>query len=341
MYTEEDLNHAIEQDIFSQPAVDKFRQSIASNKHTSQVDEENFKLIGSFNDIFVVITCLLLLASSAWVLDAMQSGAGQVAFPIIAWGLGEFFVRKRKMALPAIVLLIAFIGSVFALCMYILLRLDGVNMNTITLEAQVINISIAALLSTLAAYAHWLRFKVPITVAVGTVSLIAFLVTLGVLAFPAAQEYLSLILLFCGVGAFILAMFWDYADINRITYKSDVAFWLHLVSAPLIIHSVFQMLGVLNGDQSITTLASVVGLYVVMTLLSIIIDRRAFMVSALGYVLYAISTMLQTYDIGNSFAVTGILLSTLLLFLSVYWHQTRDALLSLLPASIRRYLAAA
>jgi hypothetical protein len=64
MYTEEDLNNAVKQAIFNQSSVDNFRQFIAIGKNTNQVDEENFKLIGSFNDIFVVIACLLLLFSS-------------------------------------------------------------------------------------------------------------------------------------------------------------------------------------------------------------------------------------------------------------------------------------
>ena len=30
-----------------------------------------------------------------------------------AWGLAEFFTRKRRMALPSIILLLAFVGGVF------------------------------------------------------------------------------------------------------------------------------------------------------------------------------------------------------------------------------------
>jgi hypothetical protein len=111
MYSEEDLNNAVKQDIFKQSSVDNFRQFIDKSKSTNRVDEENFKLIGSFNDIFVVIACLMLLFSSAWVLNSIQPHSGNIVFPIIAWGLSEFFVRKRKMSLPAIVLLIAFIGG--------------------------------------------------------------------------------------------------------------------------------------------------------------------------------------------------------------------------------------
>jgi hypothetical protein len=48
------------------------------SKNTNQVDEENFKLIGSFNDIFVVIACLLLLFSSGWVLNTIQNNSGYI-----------------------------------------------------------------------------------------------------------------------------------------------------------------------------------------------------------------------------------------------------------------------
>ncbi|SSC07071.1 hypothetical protein [bacterium endosymbiont of Bathymodiolus sp. 5 South] len=328
MYTEEDLNNAVKQAIFNQSSVDNFRQFIATSKNTNQVDEENFKLIGSFNDIFVVIACLLLLFSSGWVLNTIQNNSGYIVFPIIAWGLSEFFVRQRKMSLPAIVLLIAFIGGIFGLYMNILSFSDSINT------------TIAASLSTLGAYLHWLRFKVPITVAAGSVSLIGFLVALSISIFPETTDYLLPILLIFGIITFVLAMFWDYADIHRVTYKSDVAFWLHLASAPLIIHPIFGMLGVLDGGESISTLMIVIALYIFMSLLSIAVDRRAFMVSSMLYVLYAISSILEPYgDISYNFALTGVLIGATLLLLSAFWHQARSALLNLLPKSINKYLA--
>jgi hypothetical protein len=226
---------------------------------------------------------LLLLFSSGWVLNTIQNNSGYIVFPIIAWGLSEFFVRQRKMSLPAIVLLIAFIGGIFGLYMNILSFSDSINT------------TIAASLSTLGAYLHWLRFKVPITVAAGSVSLIGFLVALSISIFPETTDYLLPILLIFGIITFVLAMFWDYADIHRVTYKSDVAFWLHLASAPLIIHPIFGMLGVLDGGESISTLMIVIALYVFMSLLSIAVDRRAFMVSSMVYVLYAISSILEPY----------------------------------------------
>lgn len=65
MYTNEDLNNAITKGIFTEQSVNKFRSLVAGKNNLSAADEENFRLISGFNDIFVVIACLLLLASSA------------------------------------------------------------------------------------------------------------------------------------------------------------------------------------------------------------------------------------------------------------------------------------
>ena len=60
MYSEEDLDLAVKQGVFTATSVEEFRELVASSKQTSVVDEENFRLVGGFNDIFIVIACALL-----------------------------------------------------------------------------------------------------------------------------------------------------------------------------------------------------------------------------------------------------------------------------------------
>ena len=114
MYTDEDLNKAIDKGIFAQTAVDQFRHDVFSAKGKSIVDEESFKLVGGFNDIFIVIACGLLLSSLLWVLRPINESLAFLSLALMSWALAEFFVRKRKMALPAIVLLLAFVSGVFS-----------------------------------------------------------------------------------------------------------------------------------------------------------------------------------------------------------------------------------
>ncbi len=113
MYTNSDLNKAVKMGIFEEDSVDKFRQYIEQEKNTHSVDEENFRLVSGFNDIFVVIASLLLLISSGWIASAIGDSFSAVVVALLAWGLSEYFVRKRKMSFPAIILLIAFSSSVF------------------------------------------------------------------------------------------------------------------------------------------------------------------------------------------------------------------------------------
>ena len=322
MYTDEDLQQAVDKEIFSPASVEKFRVYIHQRDNTHYADEEGFKLITSFNDIFVVIACLLLLLSAAWVIQGVSVPLALAVVASLSWGLAEFFVLRRKMALPAIVLLNTFVGSVFA-GMVLLVGFPDEKA-----------FMVAGFVATVAAWLHWRRFHVPITVAAGAATAVAFILASLVLTFPSLKEYLNTMMFLGGIAMFILAMRWDMADLRRVSGKSDVAFWLHLAAAPLIVHPIFSNLGIFEGNQSALDLTLVLGLYLVLTVVSLIIDRRAFMVSSLIYVLVALTELLDTYGlVGDSFAYVGVVIGFSLLLLSGFWHKARRALTAQLPAS--------
>jgi len=100
-----------------------------------------------------------------------------------------------------------------------------------------------------------------------------------------------------------------------------------------MVHSFFDMLGILQGTASLPALVAVLGLYGLFAVVSLAIDRRALMVSALAYVLYAFSHLLQTAGLAaDGFAVAGLLIGGGLLTLSAFWQHCRSALLPRLPA---------
>src|SRR5690242_8799642 len=113
MYSDEDIDSAVEAGAISAEAAAALRAHVAGARSTPAVDEEHFRLVTGFNDIFVVIASALLLISVGWIGSAVTGWVGSLAAAAAAWALAEFFVRKRRMALPAIVLLIAFCGNVF------------------------------------------------------------------------------------------------------------------------------------------------------------------------------------------------------------------------------------
>lgn len=321
MYTDDDLQQAVDKEIFSQSAVEKFRAYIHQRDNTHVADEEGFKLITSFNDIFVVIACLLLLLSAAWVVQGSSAALALAVVALLSWGLAEFFVLRRKMALPAIVLLNTFVGSVFA----------GIVLLVGFPDEKAF--MVAGFVATVAAWLHWRRFHVPITIAAGAATAVAFVLASLVLTFPSLKAYLNTMMFFGGIVMFMLAMRWDMADLRRVSGKSDVAFWLHLAAAPLIVHPVFSNLGIFEGSQTALDLALVLGLYLVLTVVSLVIDRRAFMVSSLIYVLVALTELLDTYGlVGDSFAYVGVVIGFSLLLLSGFWHKARSVLVEQLPA---------
>ncbi|WP_221793404.1 hypothetical protein [Oceanobacter mangrovi] len=317
MYTDEELNTAVQQGIFNQQAVERFRAMVEQRRASPSVDEENFRLLSGFNDVFVVIACMVLLVSAFWLVSDTVAGGWLVA--LLSWGLAEFFVRKRRMALPAIALLLSFAGgAVFGL---------GYGEHSLGDDMSVWPLLVLALLVGL----HWWRFRVPITVAAGTATLMLYLIGLGMKVWPEDTQWL--LFLVAGLAVFMLAMWWDLSDRQRLTHRADVAFWLHLLAAPLIVHPLFLGVGFFDDGASSSQALFVIVAYLVLVVLSLVIDRRAFMVSSLGYVIYALNQLLDDTGIEIGAALVGVVMGSALLLLSAWWHAARRQLVQRLPPS--------
>ena len=152
---------------------------------------------------------------------------------------------------------------------------------------------------------------------------------------PMEKIMLGFALLF-GVGVFLFAMRWDGSDKARITRRSDVAFWLHLLAAPMIVHPIFSLLGLNDGNASIGEGVVVIIVYVVLGLAALAIDRRALLVSALAYVLFALSEMFRQFGaVELNIALTALVIGSALLMLSAFWHQARAMVVRPLPEGLR------
>lgn len=314
-------------------------------------DEEQFRLLTGFNDIFVTIAISLLL----FALGSLSNEISEVLGPIVAaaasWGLAEYFTRRRRMALPSIVLLLCFVGLVFFAVMLAgvamqpgaagpangKVNIDGVGLPTLWLV-------LAAAAAALAAGLHWWRFKVPITVAAGAVAaggLVTALLTAAVPQ-PLAGALLLPLILVLGVVCFGIAMDFDARDPARITRWSDVAFWLHLLAAPAIVHPVFAMTGLLRSTPSTGAALFVILVYAVLTLVALAIDRRALLVSALFYVIFAIQSLVTSgASVGLSGALTALVIGGFLVMLSAAWRPIRARVLMWLPARLTERLPVA
>jgi hypothetical protein len=351
MYSESDLEAAVAAGAIAPDHAARFRAYIAASRSTVAVDEEHFRLLTGFNDIFVAIAAAILLVAVAWIAHYippnLDNGNGPspfsgLAVAATAWGLAEFFTRKRRMALPSILLLLAFIGGVLAASALTLIHVVGeVNIeNNITAGGLIL--AAAAAVGTGAAYLHWRRFRVPITIAAGAAALVGVVLALIASAIgdsPQLEEIMLGFGLLLGIGVFLFAMWWDASDPRRETRRSDVAFWLHLLSAPLIVHPIFSLLGLNDGDASVMEAVIVLLVYFILGLTALAIDRRALLVSALAYVLWALSDLFERFGaVELNFAFTALVIGSGLLLLSAFWHTARRAVVRPLPANLQSKL---
>ncbi|HXH00276.1 MAG TPA: hypothetical protein VNI79_07685 [Sphingomicrobium sp.] len=356
MYSQQEIDEAVASGAMDAGAATSLRQFIDERRDSPAIDEENFRLITSFNDIFVSIASAILLFAVGWIAQSIGSSLGLVvesngpgplapaAVAATAWGLALFFTARRRMALPSILLLLAFIAGVFATALFSLILIVGEQAfdNNFSLGAMVG--AAAAAIAACASWLHWKRFRVPITVAAGAAAvaglIVALLVsTLGQMEVEAIKNIVLAAVLLLGVGMFLFAMHWDQSDPSRSTRRSDVAFWLHLLAAPMIVHPVFTLLGLNDGNATIGEGLVVVLLYVVLAVVALAIDRRALLVSALAYVLYALSELFkQVGAVELNVALTALIIGSALLLLSAFWHQARRMVVTRLPGSLTNRL---
>ncbi len=347
MYSESDLTAAVAAGAISADAAQGLRDHVARTSAAPAVDEEHFRLLTGFNDIFVSIAAVILLLAMAWIGQSIYDPLAGVFVAGSAWGLAEFFTRRRRMALPSIILLLAFVGGVAAALIGVMIE-HGESWLGINPDERLTSLIIAAIaLSTAgAAWLHWRRFMVPITVAAGTAALVGTAVALivaGIGPDNLGQNAILSLVLVGGLGVFALAMNWDRSDRARTTRRSDVAFWLHLLAAPMIAHPLFSLLGV--NDNAVIGIGSAIGviaLYLVFGIIALAIDRRALLVSALAYVLYALTQLFSEFGaVELNIALTALVIGSALLLLSAFWHNVRAAVLGVLPQGVRDLVPAA
>ncbi len=377
MYSQDEINSAVAAGVLTQDAADALRAHTAQIRERPVTDEEHFRLVNSFNDVFVTIGIVILLIAAGaigqaiggafvsvpeWPIsdtstdeinrimsmretaEALKMAIAALLVTAVSWPLAEFFTGKRRMALPSIILLVAFVGGVFASAVGIGRLIAGFE-NTVV---GAILILASGILAMLAAWFHWRRFKVPITVAAGAAAAAAsFLAFVGSLVEVTVGtdpgDWLLPFIFVAGVAIFAFAMRWDTSDPTRETRRSDVAFWLHLLAAPMIAHPIFYATGVMDNSSDVSVIGAlaVLAIYILFGFVALAIDRRALLVSALAYVLVALAFLFDTFGaVELTFALTALVIGSALLTLSAYWSPVRRKIVSGLPEGLQAKLPA-
>lgn len=317
--------------------------SLADSRRGAREDltagDEPFELFKGFNEIFIVVGLVIL--ASGWVavnaatmlteivdyrtqvITMSLVGAG------VLWLLAEYFVRRRRMVAPAIALSILFFGN----------AVSGLaaSFSEIFMLAQedYSSLPLPTFLATLALFVFWLRFRVPFAMAMIAIGLFAVAMLLAAtsagtpdsiddLFLLSAGGPFALITLALGFAVFLVAMWFDMSDPHRVTRRSANGFWLHVVAAPALVNTL--ALSLLDSDTAGSNIA-LMAVLAFFALVAIVIDRRSFLLAAIGYSVALAFTVLG----GDGAPTTVLSLGIVLLILGAFWEKIRARLLRLMP----------
>ena len=306
------------------------------------VGDEPFELFKGFNEIFIVIGLLILSigwSSIVGVVIADQMANLQRTTVIIGiiggvliWLLSEYFVRKRRMVAPAIALSVMFainIASTFIV---------GMSEPFMVAQNDYSSVPLPLFLATLTLLVYWWRFRVPFAMAMIAVGLFAVAIVFAAsrggeindiseFFLLSADGPFAWITLFLGVAVFAVAMVFDMSDPHRVTRRSANGFWLHVVAAPALVNT--MALSLISQDTAASNLI-LLAVLTVFALVAIVMDRRSFLIAAIGYIVALAATVFD----GEGAALTVLILGVVLLLLGAFWERIRARVLRIMPGFV-------
>ena len=126
MYSQQEIDDAVASGVITAAAADALRAHIEVQRSTAIPDEEQFRLITGFNDIFVSIAAAILLFAVGWIgqsigqstglIDRRRSARAPRTTAVAVDRLGARAVLHRQAADGAAIdpAALAFVGGVFA-----------------------------------------------------------------------------------------------------------------------------------------------------------------------------------------------------------------------------------
>jgi hypothetical protein len=292
--------------------------------------DEPFELFRGFNEIFIVVGLTILFAGYTALGEGFtQYGTGGGATGILYSLIGlvltvaltGYFTLKRRMVAPSILLSLG-IGF-FA--MRAGLVFDG------AFDSEFL-IAPAAVVLALSVFWFWARIPFTLLLIVMSTLALCYSAASGLSQNRMSFEDLFLlsnggilpfITLALGLISLSIALRFDLKDRYRVTRNTANAFWLHVAAAPMIMNPIAATL--FSQDAVLGNLL-LLGFVLVMAVLAIVIDRRSFLLSGIGYLIALIATVLD-----GGWAVAVLLLGLLLVTLGAQWERIRCAILNALP----------
>lgn len=303
-------------------------------------DSEQPRFVRGFHDILITIGVIVALAG-LWGLGSIFAVVPAVII------LAEVLVRRQRLALPAVVLTLALVQAV---AMAAMLLLGETGNESFSVGLKILPV-IAAGLSLF----YW-RYRVPLSLSLLFLTVVAFAMCAVFTLLTSATGSANLltdhgtlsasIFLLFALAVFGLAMAYDVSDPERRARQSDVAFWMHLAAAPMLLYAMlsFVFLQKLSGDwwndSTLFHAVTVVLIVAVFMTIGLVIDRRAFVTSGLVSLGLAIWTILSRGPsvMSDYASVTVLVVGIVVLSIGVFWQPLRRLVIRPLPEAIKARL---
>lgn len=301
--------------------------------------DEPFEVFRGFNEVFAAVGLAILFVGYSSFLDydfmdrvpsritaeeAMSGATQTLIASLIAFiplGLLTYYFTLRRMMVAPSILLATAVGYFASWSGAAAIVMSGSGY------------WLAAVILLLVLSLYWLWARIPFTLLLISVAALALAASFfwprG--ANPDLRDFFNLsadgpfalITIVVGLACFSLAMWFDQSDPHRVSRKTGHAFWLHVAAAPMIVNPVAATLFSMNrsGPE-----AALVGFVVAMAIIALVIDRRSFLLSGIGYMIALIVTVID-----GGWAVAFLGLGVILVTLGALWEGIRGAILRGLP----------
>jgi hypothetical protein len=112
-----------------------------------------------------------------------------------------------------------------------------------------------------------------------------------------------------------------------------------LLAAPLIVHSVTGGLVTEASKLDPGTAVAIIAVFLALSFVAVLIDRRAMLVSGLAYAGIAFWTLIRQVGLSDmTTPLTVLTLGTFVLLLSAGWRPLRAGVLHIVPSALARRL---
>jgi hypothetical protein len=299
-------------------------------------DDEPFELFRGFAEIFISTGIVLFMSGFLPLASVFEGPILPALVAVLCWVFALYFTRKRRMALPSIVLAIGFGAGAAGAISYLIMLVTGDT----TAPRRAILLFSLLMLAALAAYFR--AFKVPfvaflmgLTTAVAIFALVDLVFPLG--DFPASitavfdlryGSGLPLATLIFGLLALGAGLWCDMRDPYRLGRWSATGFWFHILAAPALVNTI--ALTAYNTGGAAGNLLLAVALAAV-ALLALVIDRRSFLTAGIGYLGILIAWALRASDSALPVSLLLLILGAFLTGMGTFWVDLRARIMRALP----------